>query len=123
MKLFARTSFRAALAASLVSTALAQSVVINEIMYHPLQPAIGPEPVQLEYIELFNNAATNVSLAGWRFSKGIEFTFPAGASIPAGGYALVAANATALDEVYPSINNVYGNWIGTLANGGETIEL
>jgi hypothetical protein len=123
MKQFARMIVRAALVSSLVGVASAQPVVINEIMFHPLQPTVGPEPLHLEYIELHNVAATNVSLAGWKLTKGVTFTFPAGASIPAGGFALVAANATALDEAYPFINNVYGNWVGTLANGGETLEL
>src|SRR5262245_14992276 len=87
MKLFARMGLCVALGMSVVGASIAQTVVINEIMYHPLQPVSGPEPVQFEYIELYNNASTNVSLAGWSFTKGVSFTFPAGASIPAGGYA------------------------------------
>ncbi len=123
MKLFAWKAFGIAFVVSSIASGRAQPVIINEIMYHPLQPALGPEPTQWEYIELYNTAATNVSLAGWSFAKGVNFTFPAGASIPAGGYAVAAADATALDEKYPSVNNVYGNWVGSLANGGETIEL
>jgi len=123
MKLFTRAGLYLAFLASWAVSLSAQSVVINEIMFHPLQPVSGPEPVQCEYIELFNNASTNVSLAGWSLTKGVTFTFPAGASIPAGGYALIAANPTALDEKYPWVQNVFGNWIGTLADGGETVEL
>src|SRR6266702_2358828 len=49
-------------------------VVINEIMFHPLQPAFGPEPLGEEFIELYNRSGTNVSLNGWHFNKGITFT-------------------------------------------------
>ncbi len=128
MKSFARKVFRAASAASIVSAlvvpaALAQPVVINEIMFHPLQPAVGPEPIAEEYIELYNRATTNVSLAGWSFTKGITFTFPPNAFIAAGGYAVVAANTIALDNRYPFVDNMYGNWVGSLADSAETIEL
>ena len=123
MKFFTRMGLCASFLVAVTISLQAHPVVINEIMYHPLQPASGPEPVQWEYIELYNTASTNVSMAGWSFTMGVSFTFPAGASIPAGGYALVAANPSALDEKYPWVQNVYGSWIGTLADGGETVEL
>src|SRR5262245_34511207 len=109
MKLFARMGLCAAWLASVTISLQGHPVVINEIMYHPLQPASGPEPVQFEYIELYNSASTNVSMVGWSFTKGVSFTFPVGSFIPAGGYALVAANPTALDEIYPWVQNVYGS--------------
>jgi hypothetical protein len=59
--------------------------VINEIMYNPA----GCKP---EFVELYNFTADAVSLQDgthpWRFTDGIDFAFPAGASIPASGYAL-----------------------------------
>lgn len=97
-------------------------VVINEIMYHPLQPASGPEPIGEEFIELYNRSGGSVNMNGWRFSKGITFTLT-NVSIPPGGYLVVAADTNAFRAKYPTVTNVVGGWSGTLANNGETIEL
>src|SRR5262245_17268546 len=58
-------------------------IVINEIMYHP-PPAI-PEDPALEWVELHNTGTNTVNLAGWRFSKGIDYLFPTNATIGPGG--------------------------------------
>jgi hypothetical protein len=42
------------------------------------------EPV--EFIELYNSGPGAVSLAGWQFTDAVEFTFPNGTSLAAGGY-------------------------------------
>ena len=39
-------------------------VVINEIMYHP-----ASTNALEEWIELYNNGATNVNLSGWKITK------------------------------------------------------
>lgn len=95
----------------------AAGVVISEIMYHP-----SSENVLEEYIELFNKGATGVNLNGWRFSGGVQFTFP-NVSIPAGGYLVVAADTNVFKTKYPGVNNVVGNWTGFLNNSGEDIDL
>jgi hypothetical protein len=69
-------------------------IVINEILANP-----GSEFDGAEYVELYNPTGAPVSLAGWVLT-GTEFNgtcggedhwqFPAGASIPAGGYIVVA---------------------------------
>ena len=88
MRLFV-AGFRLAGALLLLASAgFSQNVVINEIMYHPLQPVNGHEPVEEEFIELFNRGPTNVNLAGWRFTKGVELTFPS-YTLPPGAYAVV----------------------------------
>jgi hypothetical protein len=92
-------------------------VVISEIMYHP-----SSENVLEEYIELFNKGAGAVGLNGWRFSEGVDFTFP-NVSIPAGGYLVVAANVNAFTSKYPGVANVVGGWVGFLSNNGEDIDL
>ncbi|HYV30826.1 MAG TPA: lamin tail domain-containing protein, partial [Candidatus Binatia bacterium] len=99
-----------------------QSVVLNEIMFHPLQPQFGSEPVGEEFIELFNGASTNVNLNGWHFSKGISYTF-GNVTLAAGAYLVVSPNTNAFRTRYAAVNNVVGNWSGTLGNNGETIEL
>ena len=80
-------------------------VVINEIHYHPVEepnflPDFNPvmdlsEDVH-EFIELHNTGDTAVSLEDWEFTKGVRFTFPAGAIIEAGGFLVVAKNPNQL---------------------------
>src|SRR6476659_6321680 len=62
-------------------------VVIDEIMYHPSSGNLLES-----YVELRNtdNIATNIS--GWRFTKGIQFTFPTNTTLGAGAYLVVAAD-------------------------------
>ncbi|HVR73480.1 MAG TPA: lamin tail domain-containing protein, partial [Planctomycetota bacterium] len=98
---------------------LGAQVVINEIHYHP---RAGAE--EDEFIELHNAGSSAVDLTGWSFGRGIDFVFPAGASIPAGGYAVVALDADRLREKHALPDTlVFGNYSGMLSNGGETLEL
>src|SRR5688572_32981590 len=87
------------LACAMATCAHAQAnVVINEIMF---RPGTGfPEDTGREFIELYNTDAVPVDLSGWSFTKGITFIFPQGATIPAGGYVLVAANSAAVQARY-----------------------
>src|SRR5262245_2976351 len=64
-----------------------------------------------------------MNLNGWRFSKGITFTFTNDTILAPGGYVVVAANLSSFSSRYPSVGNVVGGWTGSLANGGEEIEL
>ncbi|MBM3846009.1 MAG: hypothetical protein FJ405_06965, partial [Verrucomicrobia bacterium] len=97
-----------------------EDVVLNEIMYNPISRDDGDE-----YVELHNRTAQSIDLAGWKVSGGIDFTFPAGASIPAGGYVVVSKNATQLRSKHGHLTpaNTFGNFGGTLGNGGERIAL
>lgn len=106
-----------AVAASLVISipAFAQ-VVINEIHYNP---DVKTEPV--EFIELHNRGISAMSLAGWQFCDGVNFTFPGGTTIPAGGFVVVAENPVALQAKFGV--NALGPWTGSLDNDGETIVL
>ena len=95
-------------------------VVINEIMYRAA-PAL-PEDTRHEWIELHNTGTNTVNLAGWRFSKGVQFTFGA-TTIQAGGYLVVAADTAAFMTRHPGVTNVVGGWDGVLSNNGEDIDL
>jgi hypothetical protein len=101
-----------------------KQVLINEIMYHPYHnsDALEPENIGEEYIELFNGSNSNVNLSGWRFTDGIEFTFPE-VTIGEGEYLVVAADINTFSTKYPSVTNVVGGWVGKLSNSGEAIEL
>ena len=100
-----------------------QSVVINELMYNiPREGILDAENVEEEFVELFNRGSLAANLNGWRFTRGVDFTFD-NVSIPAGGYLVVAADVAAFQAKYPGVSNVVGGWTGQLANNGETIEL
>ena len=92
-------------------------VVINEIHYHP-----ASEDIREEYIELLNTGATAVSLNGWRFSDGVDFTFP-DVTLPAGGLLVVAADMATFTSNHPGVVNVVGNWVGQLSNSDEDLDL
>src|SRR5436190_19309609 len=85
----------AALAAPAISRA---DVLINEIMYHP-----SDESTTEEYVELYNPGAGAVDLSGWKFTSGVQFTFPNGPSIPAGGYLVATASPSAFHAKYPEV--------------------
>jgi hypothetical protein len=75
-----------------------------------------------EWIELYNRGATDVDLGGWKLEDGIEYTFPAGTTIPAGGYLVVAKDAAVLAAKYPSLA-IVGDYSGTLGNAEDVIRL
>ena len=101
-------------------------VVINEIMYNP--PDLNGQ--NSEYIELRNTTSSTVSLydngVPWKFSNGINYTFPTATTIPANGYLLVVKTMPAyFRTIYsvPSGITVLGPYSGNLSNAGETLEL
>ena len=91
-------------------------VVINELNYHPFG---DPE---LEFVELFNLGAQPVDLAGWAFTQGVEFTFPAGVTIEAGGYVVIARDPTGLQNRF-GLDVVFGPYVGVLDNNGEVLAI
>lgn len=71
-------------------------LVINELMYHP---QFG----DVEFIELHNISNAPVPLddgqgRSWRLRGAIDYTFPAGRTISAGGYALIMQAADGADQ-------------------------
>ncbi len=95
-------------------------IVINEIMYNPISGLTDGE-----YVELYNAGSEAVDLSGWRLAGGIRFDFPAGSSLLANGFLVVAKNAALLRQNHPQLNeaNTLGDFSGRLSNAGETIEL
>lgn len=106
---------------------------IDELMYHPVDP-------NEEYVELHNPTAWAISLqndAGqWRLDGGVEYTFPVGLSVPAGGRLLVVgfhpeAEPSRLNEFMAAYNtgalapgiDIVGPWSGALSNRGERAAL
>jgi len=102
----------------------AQSVVISELMYHPLD---GTNPVDgdlYEFVELYNPNPVAFDLTDAEFTKGISYVFLASTSIPAGGQLVLKRDTAAFSARYPSVTNVApGEYSGKLANGGEKVTL
>lgn len=100
---------------------LVRDVVINEIMYnHAMRED------QYEYVELYNRGTKAISLAGWAFTEGIEYQFGAGATLPAGGYLVVAKDPAFLAALYDNLKigtNLVGPYTGALDNHSERIRL
>ena len=98
-------------------------IVINEIMYHPYHEEDQREPLELEFIELWNSDSQSIDLSGWSFDRGIDFTFPDGTTVAGQGYLVVAADVEAFTAAYPAVTSVVGDWNGRLSNRGETLNL
>ena len=85
------------------------TAVFNEVMYNDTTG-------EGESIELTNLMGTDMDLSGWRITGGIDYTFPGGTTLPAGGYKVISNGLGAVPEAV-------GTWAGRLANGGELIQL
>jgi hypothetical protein len=95
----------------------AGEVIINEIHYEPV------DVTKLEeFVELHNPGTEAADISGWYFSEGIRYVFPAGTTIAAGGYLVVAENPTNLTKKYPGVSAL-GPFEGHLSNDGEVVEL
>lgn len=92
-------------------------MIINEIHYNP-----DVKTESVEFIELFNKSTNTISIGGWYFSEGVQYTFPAETTIAPRGYVVVAQNPTALRTKY-GYNGAYGPYSGGLSKYGERITL
>ncbi len=94
------------------------ALVINEIHYNPDDAAQGPD-ADYEFIELVNTSSEPVALEGYALT-GVAYTFGAGASIGAGEYIVIAANAATYAGSYQVFQWDAGS---DLADDGETLTL
>jgi hypothetical protein len=130
-----RFLFPLTLALVLAAPGAPAQVIINEIMYHPVEKpafdAAGDPVLDLaddvhEFIELKNAGTDPVALAGWRLAGGVGYVFPAGTILPAGGHVVVARHPERLEAVGPyalAPGTVLGPWDGGLGNRGDTVRL
>ena len=96
------------------------SVVINEIMFHP-----PTDDNADEWIELHNSGALAIDMSGWAFTDGVNFSFPNGSQIAAGGFLVIAKNRTRTLANHSDLDGsmVLGNYEGSLSDGGERVAL
>jgi hypothetical protein len=120
------------------SDPLVGPVVIDEIM---ASPALLPSGERgLEFLELRNASVTSVRLFDpnaptntWKIRGGVDFTFPAGATLGPGETLLVVSFNPAIDVgaladfrsryQVPAQTAIYGPYQGQLENNAEVIEL
>jgi hypothetical protein len=99
---------------------LLRPVVINEIHYNPLTGNNDDE-----FIELYNRSTSAVNIGGWRLTDGINYTFSSNTVILPNSYVVVANDRVHLLATYPGLSQsiVFGNYGGSLGNGGERVAL
>jgi hypothetical protein len=114
-------------------------VVISEINYRPDEQVIGVDNTIDEFLELANTSGASVSLFDpanpantWRLRGAVDFDFPTGVTLPAGGHVIIVSfnpAETALFNTFTSRFSVPGNvrvvgpWDGQLGNLGESVRL
>lgn len=92
------------------------AVRITEILYHP------PTGRGVEFVEIFNEEPQALDLTGYHLCGGVSFTFDERTFLEPGGYLVIAADADALRALH-GIDNVVGDFQGSLDNGGEEVAL
>src|SRR5437899_348739 len=92
-------------------TAIADPVVINEIMYHPTSTNLLEQ-----WVEVYNAGTNPANLAGWTLRGDVQFTFPTNTTLGGGAYLVVAADQATFTNHHPGVANVVAGWVGTINN-------
>jgi hypothetical protein len=93
------------------------AIVINEIHYHPSEDLQGDGDVY-EFVELVNHGENSVDISGYKFTKGIGFTFPQGSRINRGEYIILAKTAATYANIGAQVFQIAD---GKLDNAGEEL--
>ena len=93
-------------------------IEISEIYYHPPASRRGTE-----FLELVNTGNTPVVLSGWRFTRGVDFTFPQGSVLAPGGFTVLCEDVAAFRAAFGKKASVSGEYAGWLDNAGELLRL
>jgi hypothetical protein len=95
-------------------------LALTEIMYHP-PDAGSTNGDDFEFIELKNFGTNTLNLLGLAF-EGINFTWTNTPLLAPGEFLVLVRNAAAFAAKYPGVPT-YGQYGGSLNNGGETLTL
>ena len=98
------------------ASAIFADIVINEIYYDP-----PDNTTPTEFLELHNTGPDAVDLSGWKVDAGVAYVFPAGSSLVADGYLVLAQNAAAFQAAFGFAP--FGEFTGKLSNDGEQVRL
>ncbi|MBL9169632.1 MAG: lamin tail domain-containing protein [Verrucomicrobiales bacterium] len=94
-------------------------LVFSEIMY---RPAPGPDGKGEEYVELFNTLPYFEDLSGYSLGGEIDYRFPNGTLIPAGGVLVIAQQPSELARK-SGITGILGPYAGSLPDNSGTLRL
>ena len=103
-------------------------IVINEIMYQPIDLDSNKE-----FVELYNRSDREIDMTGWSLTRGFNFDFPAGTRMAPGAYIVLARDPQYIQDTYglpagvvfgpdPGDENALDDF-GRLRNDGERITL
>ncbi|MEY2409869.1 MAG: hypothetical protein QOF48_2539 [Verrucomicrobiota bacterium] len=107
-----------------VTSSIPARIVLNEVLANNASIVVPGASNGSDYVELFNPSATATSLAGMSLSDDLatpaRWTFPAGATLPVGGYLLVQLDGAqaASTNLVTTFNTGFG-----LGSGGDQIYL
>jgi len=102
------------------------AIVITEIHYHPLD-VVFSDGTTLdgdfgEFLEIKNTGTETVDLSGYFFSNGLTYKFPAGTTIEAGKFKVIAFDEAGFESRYGfKPDGIFES--GNLKNSGEKITL
>lgn len=110
-----------------IAPAQAEQVIFTEIQYN----AKAGQP---DFLEITNNTGTPFDMGNWYFADGIDYTFPDFNAGDTDAHILKQfetilvspVDEPTLREAYPSIpvtTRIFGPYIGSLSNSGETVTL
>ncbi len=94
-------------------------IVITEIMYNDPSSSVDT----LEFIELYNNTGNTANIGGYRFTKGILYTFPANTVMGIGSYLVIAKKASAVSSFFSLTGVLQWKLNSILNNTGEKIQI
>lgn len=108
--------------AATVVTAIAPTVIINEVSTTNLSGATDEAGKQGDWVELFNTTSARVDLTGWGLSNTVKspfkWVFPSGTTIAAKGYLRVWADKA---DRTASASNLHTNF--NIDNGADPVAL
>ena len=76
-----------------------------------------------EFIELVYTGANSLDVSGWRFDKGVKFTFPDNTILANGKPVLVVRDMEAFARAFKTPGNVLGAFDGGLKRRGESLRV
>ena len=95
------------------------ALLLTEIHYNGPTAGLDPD----EFVELTNSGDTAIDLGGYRFSRGIDFQFPAGTRLNARDSVVVVRQESGFRSVFADYAGGLFDFSGSLSNSGEILSL
>lgn len=77
------------------------------------------------WFEIHNITGAPLSLNGWSVNdnSGVKFYFPSGITIATNGYLVVCDDTVRFKTIFPTVNNIKGNFTFSLSNSSDKIDI